>query len=531
MCLAIALSFATFSSAQVSVLTWHNDNARTGQNLRENILTPSNVNVNAFRKLFVIPVDGKVDGQPLYVPSLDMPGQGTHNVLYIVTEHDSIYAFDADNGAMLWHNSLLNAGESTSDDRSCSQVTPEIGITSTPVIDPRIGPHGIIYTVSMGKDSSRNYHQRLHALDLTTGEEQLGGPVEVQATYPGNGAANTNGTMTFDGKQYKERAGLLIANGIVYTSWASHCDINPYTGWVIGYDEATLERVTVMNLTPNGNEASIWAAGAGPAADVSGTLFLLTANGTFDTTLDSGGFPSHGDYGNAFVKLTPSGTNLKVTDYFTMSNTVSESAADEDLGSGGLILLPPLPDAQGNPRELAVGAGKDGNIYVVDRNNMGRFRKDGNSIYQELESALGSVFSTPAWFNGKLYYASVGAQLVEFKFMNGSFMPGSQSPANFPYPGATPSISANRDSGAIVWVAENSDPAVLHAYDANDVSRELYNSNQAPNGRDHFGTGNKYIVPTVVNGKVYVGTTNGVGVFGLANPTSKPSEPPPPRHR
>ncbi len=507
--LVVSLAIASSLGAQVNILTWHNDNARTGQNLRETILTPATVNPSTFGKLFVIPVDGKVDGQPLYVPSLAMPNTGTHNVLYAVTEHDSAYAFDADDGTPLWHVSLLKAGESTSDDRNCGQVTPEIGITSTPVIDPRIGPHGVMYTVSMSKDAAGNYHQRLHALDLTTGVEQLGGPVDVQASYPGAG--------NFDGKQYKERAGLLIANGIVYTSWASHCDIPPYTGWVIGYDESTLQRVTVMNLTPNGSDGSIWAAGAGPAADASGTIFLLTANGTFDTTLDASGMPSRGDFGNAFVKLTPSGAALSVTDYFTMSNTVSESAADEDLGSGGLILLPPLADAQGHPHDLTVGAGKDGNIYVVDRNNMGHFHTGSNPIYQELQGALTGVFSTPAWFNGSLYYASVGGRLMQFVFRNGAFIqsPTSQSATSFPYPGATPSISANGNSNAIAWVAENSNPDVLHAYDATDLSKELYNSNQAANGRDHFGAGNKYIVPTVVNGKVYVGTTNGIGVFGL----------------
>ncbi|HLJ51601.1 MAG TPA: hypothetical protein VKU01_36595 [Bryobacteraceae bacterium] len=507
--LVVSLAVVLSLDAQVNVLTWHNDNARTGQNLNETILTPATVDSSTFGKLFVIPVDGKVDAQPLYVPSVAVPNKGTHNVLYVVTEHDSAYAFDADDGTPLWHVSLLNSGESTSDDRSCGQVTPEIGITSTPVIDVRIGSHGVMYVVSMSKDASGSYHQRLHALDLITGGEQLGGPVEVQASYPGAG--------NFDGKQYKERAALLIANGIVYTSWASHCDIPPYTGWVIGYDESTLQRVTVMNLTPNGSEGSIWASGAGPAADASGTIYLMTANGTFDTTLDSSGMPSRGDFGNAFVKLTPSGTALSVTDYFTMSNTVSESAADEDLGSGGLILLPSLQDAQGNAHDLTVGAGKDGNMYVVDRNNMGHFRKDSNSIYQDLQGALGGVFSTPAWFNGSLYYASVGGRLMQFVFRNGVFVesPTSQSATTFPYPGATPSISASGNSNGIAWVAENSNPAVLHAYDAADLSKELYNSNQAANGRDHFGTGNKYIVPTVANGKVYVATTNGIGVFGL----------------
>ncbi len=512
MCFIAAL-FAVTLYGQPSVLTWHNDNARTGQNLQESTLTPDNVNPAMFGRLFTLTVDGKVDAQPLYVPALTIPGQGVHNVLFVVTEHDSAYAFDADTASQLWHVSLLGSGETPSDNRGCGQVTPEIGATATPAIDTQIGPHGTMYVVGMSKDASANYHHRLHALDVTTGGEQFGGPVEIHATYPGAGVENT-----FQPKQHKERPGLLLANGLVYTTWSSHCDIFPYTAWVISYSETTLAQVNVLNLTPNGNDGAMWAAGAGPAADSSGNVYVLTGNGTFDTTLNAGGFPSSGDYGNAFVKMSTGGGSLAVADYFTMSNTASESGADQDLGSGGLIILPPLNDAQGHPRSLAVGAGKDQHIYVVDRNNLGKFNSGTNAIYQDLQGALsGGVFSTPAWFNGKLYYGAVGDRLKAFTFTAGAFpgAPSSQTATSFGYPGTTPSISANGASNAIAWAAENTGTAVLHAYDATDLSKELYNSNQAANGRDHFGSGNKFIVPTIANGKVYVGTTNGVGVFGL----------------
>jgi hypothetical protein len=519
-CLASLIGMAAVLAldGQTGVLTWHNDDARTGQNLRETILTPANVNVAGFGKLFTIAADGKVDAQPLYVPALAIPGQGMFNVLYIETEHGSAYAFDADTGAQLWHVSLLGDNETPSDDRGCGQVTPEIGITSTPAIDPYRGPHGTLYAIAMSKSASRQYHQRLHALDLATGAEEFGGPIDIQATYAGSGAEGAGGVQTFDPKQHKERPGLAVAGGIVYTSWGSHCDIAPYTGWVIGYDEATLAQVSVLNLTPNGSDGGIWASGAGPAFDAAGNFYLLMGNGTFDTALDARGFPVNGDYGNAFVKLSPTGTTLSIADYFTMYNTGTESSTDVDLGSGGAMLLPPLLDANGQPRDLAVGAGKDGHIYVVDRNNLGKYHANTNAVYQELPAALsGSVYSSPAWFNGTLYYGASGDNLKAFAFSNGAFgmPPSSQSATAFGYPGATPAISANGFTNAIVWAAENATTAVLHAYDASNLSKELYNSNQAPGGQDNFGAGNKYIVPTVVDGKVYVATASGVGVFGL----------------
>jgi outer membrane protein assembly factor BamB len=506
------------TTAGTNVTTYHNDNARTGQNLSETILTPSDVNSSSFGKLFVITVDGKVDAQPLYLTQLSIPNQATHNVLYVATEHGSVYAFDADSGTLLWQVSTLAAGETTSDDHGCGQITPEIGVTSTPVIDPKAGPYGRIYVVAMSKDGAGNYHQRLHALDVTTGAEQFGGPQNIQASFPGTGDNSSGGKVVFAPGQYAERAGLLLLNGVIYTGWTSHCDIRPYTGWIMGFDQTTLSQVSVLNVTPNGNEGSVWMSGSGLAADTSGNIFLLDANGSFDTTLDANGFPSQGDFGNAFLKISTANRQLSVADYFEMFNQGAENGSDEDLGSGGALVLPDLTDSLGHTRHLAVGAGKDSNIYVVDRDTMGKFNPSANNVYQEIQGALaGGVFSMPAYFNNTVYYGAVGDNIKALAVSNAQLAatPASQTAHAFGYPGATPSISANGTSNAILWAAENSSAAVLHAYDATNLSHELYNSNQASGGRDHFGTGNKFITPMITNGKVYVGTTNGVGVFGL----------------
>ena len=280
-------SAATLTVIAVDVTTYHYDNTRSGANVQESILTPANVKSATFGKIGFYSVDGLVDGQPLYLSQVSVGGV-MHNILYAVTEHASVYAFDADSGAVLWHVSLLGTGETTSDDRGCNQVQPEIGITSTPVIDRT---RGALYTVAMSKDASSNYFQRVHALDIVTGAELFGGPVTVQATYPGTGDGSSNGQVIFNPGQYKERAGLLLSNGVLYTTWASHCDSRPYTGWIIGYDAATLAQVQVLNVTPNGYDGAIWMAGAAPAADVTGNIYFLDANGTFDTTLDSKWFP------------------------------------------------------------------------------------------------------------------------------------------------------------------------------------------------------------------------------------------------
>ena len=501
-----------------NVLTYHSDNARTGQYVHETVLRPANVNEAGFGKLFVIHVDGKVDAQPLIVLRLAIPARGIHNVLFIATENDSVYAFDAGTGAGLWHVRLLKPGETPSDPRNCSQVIPEIGITSTPVIDPKSGAHGSIYTVAMSKDRVGQYFQRMHALDLTTGREEFGGPVDIQADYPGRGAGSRNGEQVFDPKQYEERAGLLLLNHVVYLAWASHCDIDPYTGWVMGYDERSLRQTSVLDFTPNGSEGSVWQSGAGMGADAEGNIYFLAANGTFDTRLNAKGLPSRGDYGNAFLKLSTADGLLRVADYFAMANVVHENQTDEDLGSGGALVLPDLKDAKGRVWHLAVGAGKDRNIYLVNRDHMGKFSPRNNgSIYQELPAALGGQeFAMPAYFEGKLYYGAVNDHLRAFGFKQArlSPQPVSKAVAEFVYPGATPAISSNGAIDGIVWAAENGDPAILHAYGANNLAHELYNSNQAGK-RDHFGTGNKFITPVIANGKVYVGTTDGVGVFGL----------------
>ncbi len=513
--LLVVLAFVLAKPAQSQdVLTYHNNNSRTGLDSKETALTLSNVNSAMFGKLFVVRADGLVDAEPLYVSAVTIAGVA-HNLLIVATENDSVYAYDADTGASLWHVTVLKSGETPSDNRGCSQVTPQIGVTSTPVVvRPKTG-NPVIYVVAMSKDSSSTYHQRLHALDATTGGELHGGPADISAKYPGTGDDSSGGYVIFDPAQYKERAGLLVIGSTVYLAWASHCDIRPYTGWIMGYNINTLKQTTVLNLTPNGNEGAIWGAGAGMAADGSGNIFLLDANGVFDTSLNGSGFPSEGDYGNAFLHVTTKG-GLAVADYFEMDNEASENGSDTDLGSGGTLLVS-QKDSTGKTWELAVGAGKDSNLYVVNRTNMGKFSASENNIYQELAGALpGGIWSMPAAFDGNIYYGPVGSPLLDFRFKNAKLLTTAvaKTTNSFGYPGATPSISANGEKNAIVWASENTSPAVLHAYNAKTLE-ELYNTNQAANSRDHFGNGNKFITPMIANGKVYVGTTTGVGVFGL----------------
>jgi len=511
--LVAALIALTSSVLGQDVLTYHNNNARNGLNSGETQLTLNNVNYTSFGLQFVIPVDGLVDAEPLYLSSLTVGGTA-HNVLIVATEHDSVYAFDADTGATLWHVTTLKPGETTSDDRGCSQVEPEIGITSTPVIYRPSTGVPVIYLVAMSKDSSGHYHQRLHALSAITGGELLNGPVEITGKYPGTGDDSRNGYVFFDPAQYKERAGLLRINDTIYLAWASHCDYRPYTGWIMGYSARTLAQTTVLNLTPNGNEGAIWGSGAGMAADTDGNIFLLDANGVFDTTLNSKRFPAEGDYGNAFLRISTVG-GLEVADYFEMDNEAIENLTDTDLGSGGAVLVN-IRDSNGNLKQLAVGAGKDSNLYVVDRNNMGEFNSEHNDLYQELEGALpGGIWSMPAVWNGNVYYGPVGGAILDFQFKDAKLLssPVAKTKLKFPYPGVTPSISTNAGNNAILWATSSTNPAILFAFNARTLEM-LYNSTQAPRGRDHFGNGNKFITPMITHGKVYVGTLNGVGVFG-----------------
>jgi hypothetical protein len=505
-------SSSSGGAATTDVLTYHNDTLRTGQYLTETTLTPANVTSAGFGLLHLLPADGLVDAAPLVVSQLSVGG-ALHNVVYVATENDSVYAYDADTAALLTQVSLLASGETPSDMRSCGQVSPQIGITSTPVIDRSAGPNGTLYVVAMSKDSGGTYFQRLHALDLVTLTDRIA-PAVIQATYPG--------ATAFVPDQYKERGALLLAQGQIFTSWASHCDDVPYNGWIMAYNEATLAQTAAINLTPKGSQGGIWDV-AGLALDGNGAIYTLLGNGIFDTTLTSGGFPVNQDYGNAAVKLTLSGTTLTVTDYFTSWNTTAQSIADTDLGSGSPLLLPDQVDSTGTARHLMLAAGKDMNLYLLDRDNMGKYNGNVNStdaIYQELPAALGhAMLSAPVYFNGSIYLAESGGTLKQFTLSAAKLAatPASVSSATYAYPGTSAAISANGSSNAIVWAVQSypSTAAVLHAYNPANLAVEYYNSTQAAGSRDAFGNGNKFITPVIANGKVFVGTPSGVAVFGL----------------
>jgi hypothetical protein len=508
-------------SGMTDVLTYHNDTMRTGQYLTETALTPAQVNSSTFGLVRQLAADGHVDAAPLVASNVTI-NTASHNVVYVATENDSVYAYDADTGTLLQKVSLLGSGETASDNRGCNDDSPGIGITATPVIDRSAGPNGTIFVVAMSKDSAGTYYQRLHALDLATLADRIT-PVTVQATYPGT-AYGAGGTVTFVPGQYTERGALLLAQGQIFTVWASHCDAGDYNGWVIAYNETALTQTQVLNLTPNGNQGGIWDV-AGVAADSSGALYTLMGNGLFDTTLTAGGLPSRGDYGNAAVKFSVSSASdtLAVTDYFTMWDTTSESSGDVDLGSGSPLLLPDQTDTSGATQQLMLAEGKDTNLYLLDRTNLGKYNGNNASsdiIYQELDGALSSgVYSAPVYFNGSIYFANVGGTLKQYALSDARLpsSPTSQSSASFAYPGASPAISANGASGAIVWAVESnsSSAAVLHAYNPANLAVEYYNSTQAPGSRDAFGNGNKFITPVIANGKVFVGTPSGVAVFGL----------------
>ncbi len=500
--------------AQVNVLTYQYDNTRAGANLSETTLTKANVNATAFGKLFAHAVDGVLYGQPLYVANVSVPGKGMHNVVYVATEHDSVYAFDADssagaNSVPLWQVSFLNSANGVTtvpaSDTNCSQIEPEIGITSTPVIDIS---SGTIYVVAMTKETSGSavsYVQRLHALDITNGGEKAGSPVIVQATYPGTGEGGT--TLTFDPKNYKQRPGLLLLNGTLYTSWSSHCDIGTYHGWLIAYDAGSLKQVSVYNETPNGNEGSFWQGGAAPAVDSSGNIYVVSGNGTVDA--GSGG----PDLGESYIKLSSAG-GLSVLDYFTPFNYSVLDAGDVDTGSAGVALLADEAGSAAHPHLMA-GAGKEGRIYLLDRDNMGKLHAGSDSqIVQSISGAIGSLFGNPAYFNQTVYFCGAGDALKAFPISNARMTstPASQSIVYFSYPGCVPTISANGTTNGIVWALDGA--GVLRAYDASNLTSELYNSNQNA-GRDVLGATVKFSVPTVVNGKVYAGTQNSLAVYGL----------------
>ena len=506
----LAFGLMPDSQAQVSVLTYHNDNLRTGANTNEMILTPANVSSNIFKRLFTRSVDGYVYAQPLVAAGVNLPRVGSRNVVYVATEHDSLYAFDAITGRSYWHKTLLpKRGKTVASvkDANCTDLIPEIGVTSTPVIDPATST---IYVVEKGKTNTV-FFQRLHALDLATGAEKFGGPVSLTASTPGSGDGNINGTVSYDPLLQHQRPALLLVNGVVYIAAASHCDNNPYHGWILGYNATNLTQVAVFNTTPNGDRGGVWMSGCGPAADASGNIYVSTGNGAFDA--DTGG----SDYGDSTLKLS-TGSGLAVADYFTPFDQANLDATDGDHGAGGVLLL---PDQSGAHTHLAIFGGKEGTVYVVDRDNLGHFQSGSDSqIVQSLPAIIGSIYSTPAYFNGNIYYNGGSDALKEFAFNNGllSSNPVSQAANVIQFPGPTPSVSANGTSNAIVWIIQTdaytnrNGQAVLHAFDATDLTRELYNSTTS---RQPPGLAVKFAVPTVANGKVYVGAVRRLAVYGL----------------
>ena len=492
------------------VFTHHYDNQRTGAIVSETVLTTTNVNTTAFGKLFTDPVDAQIYAEPLYVANVTIPNHGTHNVVYIATENDSVYAFDADTGGPpLWQTSFLSPGVTPipSTDTGCTQIVPIIGITATPVIDPATGT---IYVVAQTKENGTYVH-RLHALDITSGSERSNSPVVISPTAQGSG-----GTIAFDTLRQKERAALLLVGNTVYLAASSHCDIEPYHGWLVGYDKSSLNQTAVFNTTPNGSEGAIWMSDGGSSADAEGQIYVSTANGTFDA--NTGG----PDYGDSFVKLDPS--KLGVLDFFTPFNQAMLSDEDLDLGSGALTLLPDQPGP--NPH-LAVSAGKGATLYLVNRDNLGKFNSTADQIVGEISGQIGPLFGTPAYFNGRIYVISSGHPAVAFDLANGIFASGAPSLASsidFTDESGTPVVSANGTTNPILWAIDSvGGIAVLRAFDANNLATELYDSEQNA-ARDLAGNFVKFTVPTVINGKVYVGADSQMSVYGLlAEPSPPPS--------
>ncbi len=509
------------ASGQTSVWTYHNDNARTGGNTNETILTPANVNASAFGKLFSCPVDGYVYAQPLYIPGVAIPGRGLHNVLYIATEHDSVYAFDADNGGPpLWQTSFINpaAGVATVLWTTANDATviPEEGITSTPVIDTN---SATLYAVATTVENGVVCY-RLHALDIRTGLEITN--TLVQASY--GVISPESGSVDFTAYSQNQRCALALVNGSIYTGFASHEDLGTYYGWVLGWDARTLAQTGVYNDAPQGGQGGLWSSGNGPAADPAGNLYVLTGNADVVTNNAS---LNLNDYGDSFLKLSTS-NGLNLVDYFTPFNQAYLNTDDQDLASGGGLVLPDEVGSAAHPH-LLVGCGKEGRIYLVDRDNMGHYNANSDSqIVQEIPGAVKGVFGSPAYINGRLYYHAVGDVLTAFRFSGGELVPTpeSQSPVTFGYPGATPVATADGTNNGIVWELKldgysTPAPAVLYAWNATNVSLELYDSAQA-GGRDDGPLAVEFTSPVVANGKVYVAGAYGVAAYGLGSWASPP---------
>jgi hypothetical protein len=525
---------ASPASPAVAVLTQHNDLSRTGANLNETLLNTNNVNMKQFGLLYTRPVDDQIYAQPLIMTNVNLPGNGTHNLVIVATVNDSVYAYDADDPgvtAPYWHTNFLGpnvvAPKNTDMTGACGggyqDFSGHIGIVGTPVIDPATST---IYLVARTLENGRTFVQKLHALDLATGHERTNSPVIITATSIGNGDGSINGVITFDPQKQNQRPALALVNGIVYIAWSSHCDWGPYHGWVIGYDAGTLQRSVVYNDTPSGYQGGIWMSGQAPAADSEGNLYLSVGNGSVGAFGDPRDVINRGE---SFLKLTPSGGTLQVSSWFTPYNYQALEAGDVDLGSAGILLIPGTT--------LAFSGGKEGRSYLVDRDNMGglSFANTDTNIVQSFMVTPNQIHGGAVWWDGP--NASYGytwpsaVQLQQYRFdrTSGKFVLPAQatSPTSAPngQPGGMLAVSANGSdpASAIVWAVHqlNGDanqsvrPGILHAYGAGNVGHELWNSQQLA-VRDAVENFAKFCPPTVANGKVYLATfSNRLNVYGL----------------
>lgn len=536
---AAAASFNVAVTDLAGVTTFHNDGYRDGANTQEYALTPATVSATTFGKLYSCAVDGAIYTQPLWVPNVTI-SSAKRNAVFVATQHDSVYAFDADVNtspcAPLWHANLLDAahgatsgetpvpssGGKTMVGKGNGDIAPEVGVTGTPVIDLTTNT---LYVVSKSVAASGpTFYQRLHALDLLTGNEKFSGPVTISATYPGSGDGGL--TTTFVPQQQNQRPGLALANGIVYIAWSSHEDNPPYYGWIIGYNAANLSQANVLNVTPDVLAGGIWMGGSAPAVDAAGNVYVLTGNAIFDANEMSA---PNNDYGDSFLKLS---STLNVEQYFTPSDENIDATEDGDFGSGGATLVD-LPADGANPTHLTIGGGKDGYLCVVNRDNMGELG-NGNAVQRfEIDN---SIYATGAYWNSTLFLAASGGFLHAFT-MNPATAKFNETPASasaikYHFPGSTPSVSSQPDnSNGIVWALNNSQyctpsspgcgPTVLHAYDATNLATELWNSSEGIGNTAGYAV--KFTVPTVANGKVYVGT-RGNNTGGPESSTSTPGE-------
>jgi hypothetical protein len=504
--LAIALVLCSAAAhGQASVLTQHNDPARTGQNLSEMFLTPANVNANLFGKLFVQKVDGSIVGQPLYFPNVQLANGTIHNVVYVATQHDSVYAFDADdnqggNATPLWMVNFGRAVPENAANYGCG--TPnytEIGIMGTPVIDPSTNTlYVVAKTIATGL-----YSFKLHALDITSGAEKFGGPTEIAASVQ-----TTQGLVTFTPSIQMQRPALLLDNGALYIGFASNgCDSFNFHGWLLAYSASTLQSLGVFITTPQGDGGGIWEAGGGPALDEQGYIYVPTGNGTFD--FSSGGT----DFGDSILKMNPVQKGFTVNDYFTPFDQGMLDSDDLDLGSGGILVL---PDQGGtHPHEL-IGGGKEGTLYLVNRDDLGQYNTGSNNVVQSFPGITTSIKTTAAYWNGSVYLAGQKDYVKMFSLNAGllSSQPVSQSTAFFMDRGPSLSISANGNSNGILWALDH-DFMILYAFDATNLSTEFYDSTQALRLRDKLAATSRFVTPTVINGKVYIGSITGLSVYGL----------------